>query len=257
MDINSTLLTAVILSFVIAFVFSMFGQGGGSIYSPLLILLGFPILLSTSTSLVLNLITSLSAGYIFYRQKMIDFKTSLIFSPGIAVGAFVGGALSQSVDTTALLWLFVIFLFAVGARMIYAYWERNRVEGEPPRSFSTAMYILIAVVGLAVGFIAGLLGVGGGIVIVPFMVYVCKYPTKFAAGSSHLIISISAAAGILGHVTSHRLDVALILATGLAVLIGGNLGARVSMRVKPGMIKAGLGLIMWAFAIQLLVKLLG
>ena len=50
MDISYTLLAAVVLSFVIAFVFSMFGQGGGSVYSPLLILLGYSILLSTSTS---------------------------------------------------------------------------------------------------------------------------------------------------------------------------------------------------------------
>jgi uncharacterized membrane protein YfcA len=49
----------------------------------------------------------------------------------------------------------------------------------------------------------------------------------------------------------------LILVTGIAVLIGGNLGARVSMKIKVKMIKAGLGLIMWAFAVQLLVKLLG
>jgi len=257
MDGNTTLLTAVVLAFVIAFIFSMFGQGGGSVYSPLLILLGYSILLSTSTSLVLNLITSLSAGYIFYRRKMIDFKTSLIFAPGIAVGAFAGGALSQSVDSTALLWLFVIFLLGVGARMIYSYWERDRVEGKPPESFSAAMYALIAAVGLAVGVIAGLLGVGGGILIVPFMVYVCKYPTKLAAGSSHLIISISALAGILGHLTSHRLDLPLIVVTGIAVLLAGNLGARISMKFKPGMIKAGLGLIMWAFAAQLLVNLLG
>ena len=98
--------------------------------------------------------------------------------------------------------------------------------------------------------------VGGGILIVPFMVYVCKYPTKFAAGSSHLIISFSALAGIIGHATSHRLDIPLIVVTGIAVLIGGNLGARVSMKVNTKMIRAGLGLLMWALAAQLLVKLL-
>jgi uncharacterized membrane protein YfcA len=117
------------------------------------------------------------------------------------------------------------------------------------------MYGLIAVFGLVVGFIAGLLGVGGGIFIVPFMVYVCKFPTKIAAGSSHLIISFSALAGIIGHATAHQFDLPLILATGIAVLIGGNLGARLSMKFKTKMIKAGLGLIMWAFAAQILFKL--
>jgi hypothetical protein len=256
MDINSTVLAAVIFAFLIAFVFSMFGQGGGSVYSPLLILLGYTILLSTSTSLVLNLITSLSAGYIFYRKKMIDYKTSLIFAPGISVGAFTGGALSKSFNTTFLLWLFVIFLLGVGVRMIYSYWEKEKVEENSPKSLSTAMYVLIAVFGLAVGFIAGLLGVGGGIFVVPFMVYVCKFPAKIAAGSSHLIISFSALAGIIGHATSHKFDIPLIVVTGIAVLIGGNLGARISMKFKTKTIKAGLGLIMLAFAAQILFKLL-
>lgn len=254
---NSTLLAAIIFSFLIALIFSMFGQGGGSVYSPLLILLGYSILLSTSTSLVLNLITSLSAGYIFYRKKMIDFKTSLIFAPGISLGAFVGGALSKSFNTTILLWAFVVFLLGVGARMIYSYWEKEKVEENSPKILSMGMYVLIAAFGLAVGFIAGLLGVGGGIFVVPFMVYVLKTPTKIAAGSSHLIISFSALAGILGHATSHHFDIRLIIVTGIAVLLGGNLGARVSMKVKTKMIKAGLGLIMWAFAAQMLVALLG
>ena len=256
MEINSVLLAAVTFSFLIAFIFSMFGQGGGSVYSPLLILLGYTILLSTSTSLVLNLITSLSAGYIFYRKKMIDYKTSLIFAPGIIIGAFSGGALSKFFETTVLLWVYVVVLLVLGARMIYSYWEKEKVEENSPKSLSTAMYVLIAVFGLAVGFIAGLLGVGGGIFVVPFMVYVCKFPAKIAAGSSHLIISFSALAGIIGHATSHKFDIPLIVVTGIAVLIGGNLGARISMKFKTKTIKAGLGLIMLAFAAQILFKLL-
>jgi len=255
LSISSALLTAVIFSFVIAFIFSMFGQGGGSVYTPLLLLLGYAVLLSTSTSLVLNLITSVSAGYIFYRKKLIDYRASLIFAPGISIGAFAGGALSKSFNTTVLMWLFVVFLLGVGARMIYAYWEKGAPEPHAPTHLSRRMAILIAVFGLAVGFLAGLLGVGGGILIVPFMVYIGKFPTKIAAGSSHLIISFSALAGILGHAATHEFDMVLIAATGLAVLIGGNLGARLSMKMNTGVIKAGLGLIMWAFAAQLVVKL--
>ena len=251
------LLVAVILVFLIAFVFSMFGQGGGSVYTPVLLLLGYAVLISISTSLVLNLITSVSAGYIFYRKKMIDFKTSLLFVPGICVGALLGGALGNFIDTTILLWLFVIFLFGVGGRMIYTYWEQGKPEGECPTGFSGKMLVLISVVGFAIGLLSGLLGVGGGILIVPFMVYVCKYPTKWAAGSSHLIISFSALFGIIGHSAFGSLDIPLILVTGAAVLIGGNLGARTSMKLKSGMMKAGLGLIMLALAAQLLLKLLG
>ncbi len=257
MDINTTLLLAIFFSFLLAFVFSMFGQGGGSVYSPLLILLGYAVLISTSTSLVLNLITSVSAGYVFYRNKMIDLKASFMFVPGIVMGAFAGGVWSKSVNTNLLLWLFVFFLIVVGARMVYIYWEKVNVEEKRPANLSASTYVLIVIFSLAVGVISGLLGVGGGILIVPFMTNVLKYPTKSAAGSSHLIISFSALAGILGHAASHRLDYPLIAVTGIAVLIGGNLGAQFSLRVKPRMIKAGLGLLMWALSAQILVKLLG
>jgi uncharacterized membrane protein YfcA len=145
----------------------------------------------------------------------------------------------------------------LGARMVYAYWEKGKNEEKSPQSLSTTTYLLIIIFSLVVGIISGLLGIGGGILIVPFMTYVLKYPTKFAAGSSHLIISFSALAGIIGHATSHRIDWFLIAATGIAVLIGGNLGARFSLRVSPKMIKVGLGLLMWALSVQILVKLLG
>ena len=117
MDTTFLLLVTILLVFLTGFVFSMFGQGGGSAYSPILILLGYAVLLSTSTSLVLNLITSVSAGYIFYRNKMIDFRTSLAFVPGICVGAFIGGALGNFVDTRILLWLFVFFLVGCGSQV--------------------------------------------------------------------------------------------------------------------------------------------
>jgi len=234
----------------------MFGQGGGSVYSPLLILLGFSVLNSTSTSLVLNLITSLSAGYIFYRNKMIDMKASFMFVPGIVAGAFTGGVFAKEINQNILLWLFVAFLVLLGARMVLTFWQKGSGnEDEQLPHLSVPMYWLIVIFSIVVGIVSGLLGVGGGVLIVPFMTYVLKYPTKAAAGSSHLIISFSALAGILGHATSHRLDYSLIAVLGLAVLIGGNLGARFSLKIKPRMIKAGLGLIMWALAIQILFKL--
>jgi uncharacterized membrane protein YfcA len=257
MDVNVVLLLAVIFSFLIAFVFSMFGQGGGSVYSPLLLLLGYAGIIATSTSLVLNLITSVSAGYIFYRHRMIDFKMSFLFVPSIGIGAFIGGALAKFVNTTVLMWLFVIFLLGLGARMIYSYWEKKKVEEKVPERLSTATHVLIVLFSFGVGFISGLIGVGGGVFIVPFIVYVCKYPTKFAAGSSHLIISFSALFGIIGHAAFHSLDLPLISATSVGVFIGGILGAKTSMRFKASAIRSGLGLIMWVLAVQLLLKLLG
>ena len=259
MDINTTFLFVIIAALVIAFVFSMFGQGGGSVYTPVLLLFGYAVLISVSTSLVLNLITSVSAGYVFYRHKMIDVKRSLLFVPGIIVGSLLGSVVDNLhiVSTTFLLWLFVAFLVGAGARMVYSLREKGQTEGECPTSFSKRMYALIIVVSFLVGLLSSMLGVGGGIVIVPFMAYVCKYPTRWAAGASHLIISFSALFGVIGHSAFGNIDLPLVLGAGVAVLIGGNLGGRIGVRMKSGLMKVGVGIIMWVLAAQIVLKLTG
>jgi hypothetical protein len=237
----------------------MFGQGGSSVYTPVLFLFGFAVLISVSTSLVLNLITSVSAGYIFYRHKMIDVKRSLLFVPGIITGSLLGSVVDNLhiVSTTFLLWLFVAFLVGAGARMVYSFREKAKPEGECPTTFSKRMYALIIIVSFLVGLLSSMLGVGGGIIIVPFMTYICKYPTRWAAGASHLIISFSALFGVIGHSAFGNLDLSLLLGTGVAVLIGGNLGGRIGVRMKSGMMKVGVGIIMWILAAQVVLKLLG
>jgi uncharacterized protein len=247
------------LVFVIAFVFSMFGQGGGSVYTPVLYLFGYPLLIAVSTSLVLNLLTSLSAGYQFYRHKMIDVRRSLLFVPGIIVGSLTGSVIDnlKIVNPNVLLWLFVAFLALAGARMIYSFRERGRTEGECPTSFSKRMYALIIVVSFLVGMLSSMLGVGGGIIIVPFMVYICKYPTRWAAGASHLIISFSALFGVIGHSAFGNLDLRLVLGTGIAVLLGGTLGGLIGVRMKANFMKVGVGIIMWILAAQVVLKITG
>jgi len=254
-----TLWVIIALVFIIAFVFSMFGQGGGSVYTPVLFLFGYAVLVSVSTSLVLNLITSASAGYIFYRHGMIDIKRSLLFVPGIIAGSLTGSVVDNLhiVNPTFLLWLFVAFLIGAGARMIYSFREKGKAEGECPTTFSKRMYALIIIVSFLVGLLSSMLGVGGGIIIVPFMTYICKYPTRWAAGASHLIISFSALFGVIGHSAFGNIDLPLVLTTGAAVLIGGNLGGRIGVRMKSSMMKVGVGIVMWVLAAQVILKLLG
>ena len=83
------------------------------------------------------------------------------------------------------------------------------------------------------------------------------YQEELVEEGYKVVLAKNGKEALIGHAASHRLDIPLILITGVAVLIGGNLGARVSMKVKTKMIRSGLGLLMWALAAQLLVKLLG
>lgn len=252
-----TLLAAIVSVFLISLVFSMFGQGGGSLYTPLLFLLGYAAVVSISTSLVLNLITALSATIIYYRNKMVDLKLSSAFVPGICLGSLIGGAATGYVDSALLMWGFVIFLIGAGARMVYTYWESTRESESCLLKLTPRLLAEIAVFSFAVGILAGLLGVGGGIVIVPFLVFLCHHPTKAAAGTAAFVVIFSSVFGIIGHSAVGHLNTGLILATAVAVFVGAQIGARFMVKAKSEMIKVGFGLIMWLFAIQLVLKLLG
>ena len=140
---DSTLLIAIAAVFIVSIIFSMFGQGGGSLYTPILFLLGYAALTSISTSLVLNLITALSASIVYYRSNLVDVRFALWFVPGICLGAFLGGVMAAYINPVILMWLFVIFLIGAGGRMIYTYWEKSSPEGACPVHYSKGMYALI------------------------------------------------------------------------------------------------------------------
>jgi len=254
---DGVLWVAVFAVLLVSIVFSMFGQGGGSLYTPILFLLGYTALISVSTSLVLNLITAASAAFVYYRKKLIDLKTAALFIPGICLGSLLGGIVGNFIDTTLLMWLFIVFLFGAGARMIYTIREKKVENEDCPIGFSRAMYATIIVFSFGVGILSGLLGVGGGIVIVPFLIFLCGFPIKYSAGTVAFIVIFSSIFGVIGHSAFGGLNLELIAGAGIAVFIGASIGARLMVRLRSLWIKAGFGLILLAFAIQLILKLTG
>ena len=253
---DSTVLIAIAAVFIVSIIFSMFGQGGGSLYTPILFLLGYAALTSISTSLVLNLITALSASIVYYRSNLVDVRFALWFVPGICLGAFIGGVAAAYINPVLLMWLFVIFLIGAGGRMIYTFWEKAAPEGACPVQFSKGMYALIVGFSFFVGIVSGLLGVGGGILIVPFLIFLCRYPTKNSAGVVSFIVIFSSLFGVFGHLTSGGFDLPLILGCAVAVVIGATIGARSMVKISSGYIKAGFGMILLLFAVQLIFKLM-
>ena len=118
------------------------------------------------------------------------------------------------------------------------------------------MYALIVLFSFVVGIISGLLGIGGGILIVPFLIFLCRYPTKNSAGVVSFVVIFSSLFGVFGHLTSGGFNIPLIIGTVIAVVIGATIGARSMVKISSGYIKAGFGIILWVFALQLILKLL-
>jgi len=252
---DSTLIVAIAAVFIVSVIFSMFGQGGGSVYTPILFLLGYATLTSISTSLVLNLITALSASIVYYRSNLVDIRFALWFVPGICIGAFLGGMAAAYINPVLLMWLFVIFLVGAGGRMIYTFWEKSSPEGACPVHYPAGMYALIVAFSFFVGIVSGLLGIGGGIIIVPFLIFLCRYPTKNSAGVVSFVVIFSSLFGVFGHLTSGGFDIPLIIGCAVAVVIGATIGARSMVKIQSGYIKAGFGVILLLFAVQLVLKL--
>jgi len=170
-----------------SFVFSMFGLGGGVVYTPTLLLLGFAV----STSLVLNLVAALTATLVFYRGGLVDVRKASVLIPGIVAGSLLGGALSASVNPYLLLWLLVALLVGAGGRMLHTYWEKGEDTGPEVPPFSTLLFAITVPFSFGVGILSALLGFGGGVLIIPFLVFVCKFPVKQSAGATAYVVVFS------------------------------------------------------------------
>ena len=254
------LLVAAIAVFLIAIVFSMFGQGGGLLYAPTLILLGFATVVSTTTSLVLVLLTACFAAIIYLRRRLVDLHLGAVFAPPIVVGAFLGGVWGNSIDRIVLLWIFVAVLLGAGARMVMSAWEAGPATPSAPRRLTPPMVGVVVLFALGVGVLSAVLGIGGGVLILPFLVIAFRVPTKIAAGTSSFIIIFSSLFGLVGHSAQglyHHFDVDLILLASVAVAAGALLGPHLLVRTNSRWVKVGFGGLLWGFAVELVLKLVG
>ena len=151
----------------ISVVFSMFGKGGGSLYTPVLAMLGWDVGVSISTALFLNLVTALVATVVFARNRLVDFRFCTIFLPGTIAGSILGALLSRRAPKNLLLGLFAAFLVGAGVLMMRS---GKGEAGQSVRRLSRSLGTLILVFSFAVGVLSSLIGVGGGLVIFPFLV---------------------------------------------------------------------------------------
>jgi uncharacterized membrane protein YfcA len=238
----------------ISVVFSMFGKGGGSLYTPVLVMLGREVGEAISTALFLNLVTALVATIVFARNRLVDFRFSSVFLPGTVAGSVVGALLSSRAPRDLLLGIFSAFLFAVGGLMILS----GRDEGaRPGRPLTRRLVWLVVGFSFAVGVLSSLIGVGGGLVIFPFLVLYMRYPAQKAAGVNSFVVTVSSLVGSAGHLAVGRVDVGLIAVTAVAASVGSAIGSHVTVKASPSFVKVAFAFVMWFFAAQIALRLLG
>jgi hypothetical protein len=243
-----------IIVLITAAVFSMFGLGGGIVYVPVLYLLGVPIETAVPTGLFLNIMTSMSASYSYFKSKLIDFQFAFPLIVSSVPGALLGAYLIRFFDIKLILILFMMFLVFAGLSMMF---KRN--EGDIPEIHAGKSIKIIS--GFAFGFIAGIIsgiiGIGGGVLIVPALICLFKVNAKISAATASFVVIFSSASGFLGHILLSEFDFTIALLTGVFALVGGQIGARLMIhKFAEDLIRKLFGGVLIIIALRLFADLI-
>ncbi|MFJ6654400.1 sulfite exporter TauE/SafE family protein [Microbacterium sp. NPDC091313] len=222
-------LTCVAVGLLAGLMSGLFGVGGGTVIVPLLVLiLGFDQRRAAGTSLA-AIVPTATVGVISYAVTgSVAWIPALILAAGAVIGAQIGTWLLPKVSQTALRWAFVAFLVVVIVSLFLVI---------PSRDATLELTWLtgpgLAVLGVITGILAGLLGVGGGIIVVPALLLVFGASDLIAKGTSLLMMIPTAISGTVGNVRRQNVDLVAAALVGGAACTTTALGALISTHIDP------------------------
>ena len=263
----------------------MFGVGGGFLMTPLLFMIGIPPAVAVATEANQIVASSVSGVLAHLRRKTVDLRMGTVLLIGGLVGAAVGVQVFSllrdlgQVDLLVRL-CYVVFLGVIGALMFVESLnairraarsgpdqrtERSRgrwMEALPfkMRFRTSGLYISVIpplLVGMAVGVLAAIMGVGGGFIMVPAMIYLLGMPTKVVVGTSLFqIIFVTAFTTLLHATTNYTVDMVLAVLLLLGGVVGAQVGTRIGTRLKAEQLRILLAILVLAVCGKLAADLL-
>lgn len=244
-----TFIAGLILSAAIGLSLGLIGGGGSILTVPILVyFLGVETHEAVGMSLAVVGATSLFGSYLHYRRKNVNFQAGLLFGISGIVGAFLGSPLTKLVAPNILLLMFAVLMFVVAVSML---WRKRNANSEERREANRTKAILA---GLGVGILTGFLGVGGGFLIVPALVFFGGLPMKEAIGTSLFVIFLNCAAGLIGHAAQNHFDWSLtFIVMGLAVS-GTIFGTILSQKMAAHRLQKVFAVLVLGVALFLFVK---
>lgn len=221
--------TCVAVGLLAGLLSGLFGVGGGTVIVPLLVLiLAFNQRLAAGTSLA-AIVPTASVGVISYAMEdAVAWIPALILAAGAVVGAQIGTWLLPRLSQTALRWAFVGFVAGVIVSLFFVIPSR---DAELPLTWLSGSGLVV--LGLVTGIIAGLIGVGGGVIVVPALMLLFGTSDLIAKGTSLLMMIPTALSGTIGNIRRGNVDLPAAACIGLAACTTTALGAWLAARVDP------------------------
>lgn len=207
-----------VLFFTVALIYSSVGLGGGSSYTALMAITGVSYVAIPTISLTLNLFVTSVGSFNFIRKKHARIELILPFFVSSVPMAYLGGSLKLPKEV--FYWILLISLIFVSIR-IYA-WENASLRVNLGK---TKKIIISLMAGSVLGFIAGTMGIGGGIYLVPLIIIMGLGSPKEAAACGAVFIWVNSLSGLIARLQHHLIEVTELLPVIVAVLIGGYLGS--------------------------------
>ncbi|HKH69130.1 MAG TPA: sulfite exporter TauE/SafE family protein [Reyranella sp.] len=263
----------------------MFGVGGGFLATPLLIFVGIPPAVAVASQANQVVSNSISSLQVHWRRGNVDLRMGLVLLLGGMIGSSAGVSLFTYLKNIGqidfvIAVLYVVMLSTIGVLMLFESartYIRRRRNPEAPRGklhthylvhrlplklrfYKSKLYIsaLLPIgIGFAIGVLSAILGVGGGFVLVPAMIYILGMPTAVVIGTSNFqILFVAVNVTFLQAATNGTVDVVLALLLILGGVVGAPIGARLAARL-PGVVLRGLmSVLILAVAVELLTELL-
>ena len=263
------------LGFVVSAYGTLIGAGGGFVLMPLLLLLyphENPHHL-TAISLTVVFLNTLSGTAAYAKMKRIDYKAGLTFAAATIPGAVFGALTTASVSRELFEGVFSVFLIALALFMILRP-KSNKPAARTDKDVPTLgrkKHTEISVDGMVfdysynrllglvlfffLGFIASFFGIGGGSLIVPLLAYVLSFPVAIATATSQMIVAILTFAGTISHVfIGSFYGIHRVIALGIGMLAGAQVGARLSNRIKGPWIIRSLAIALVVAGVRMLIN---
>ena len=230
------------LLFAIAAVLAMLGKGGGEFYLPILVASGVPFHQAGTISLFMLTVSGSVMAAVYHRKSLIDWTlgTMLILTAGL--GSFFGGLISVKIPSFYLKLTFSAMLLVSAYFVARPPTQQPRVPKvcEIKRNCCGESYsisCLVFPVVAFIGFLAGMVGISGGGVIIPLVVILSRMPLRVALATNSLIVLFSSFSGFIGHGLSQSVPWGKAVPAAASVAVGALIGAHFSTRVHISRLK--------------------
>jgi uncharacterized membrane protein YfcA len=237
------------LVFAAGVLFGLFGAGGSILLVPILVyVLSLPVKSALGTSLLILTVTGLVATLAHARARNVSWWIGLRWAALGMVAAYLGGRVAEFIPERMLLTMFASVVVVASLGMMH---RRALAPPVDPRSIPMGK---VVVVGAALGFLTGMMGVGGGFLLVPALVLLCGMDVKIAVGTSLLIIAVNSLGGFLGFAAHESFPWRLTLTVSAFNAIGSLVGQRIGRRLPGHRLRPAFGVFLLVVGAVMVVQ---